>query len=182
MRSRPSNVGGSSGWGAERDIVLNVPIATDRLPWISDSQLRFYCRPDGPGQILGGLGFPREIEPLDIDDYDETVDDFTRDRIWGSLRRRLPITAQATFDHGWASMYTITDDWHPLVGAEPSVPGYYAFFGGNGHCFKLGPPLGESLAQTIAGETPEIDLHGLRPGRFFDGEYFTSVWGGGNRA
>ena len=169
-------------WSRESDIVVNVPIDTDHLPWISDPQLRFYARPHGPQQILAGLGFPKELEPLDIDRYDEDLDDATHDRIAGKLHERLPITQQGSFDHGWASMYTITDDWHPLVGPEESVPGYYAFFAGNGHCFKLAPPMGESLAQTIAGQTPTIDLHPLRPGRFKDGEYFTSAWGSGNRA
>ncbi|MCH2572943.1 MAG: FAD-binding oxidoreductase, partial [Planctomycetes bacterium] len=82
---------------------------------------------------------------------------------------------------GWSSMYTISDDWHPLVGQEPEVPGYYACVAGCGHGFKLAPPMGEALADIIAGETPNIDIHPLRPDRFIEGEYFQSVWGSGNR-
>jgi len=79
-------------------------------------------------------------------------------------------------------MYTITDDWHPLVGPEPEVPSYFACLAGNGHCFKLGPPLGEVLADVIAGEDSVIDIRSFRPSRFVEGEYFASVWGSGNRA
>ena len=79
-------------------------------------------------------------------------------------------------------MYTISDDWHPLVGPEPDIPGYFACLAGNGHCFMLGPPLGEALADVIAGNTSKIDIRGLRPSRFIEGDYFTSAWGSGNRA
>ena len=169
-------------WSREYDIVLNVPFDTADYPWLTDPQLCFYSRPAGPKQLLVGLGFPKEIEPLDVDHYEPTVDDKSRRRIQQKIFERVPPTREGSFDHGWASMYTITDDWHPLVGPEPEVPGYFACLAGNGHCFKLGPPLGEALADVIAGENSDIDIHGLRPNRFIEGEYFTSVWGSGNRA
>jgi sarcosine oxidase subunit beta len=169
-------------WSREVDIVLEVPFETEAFPWLSDPQIRFYTRQAGPRQLLVGLGFPKEIEPLDIENYNEKLDDPTRERIEGYLYRRIPSSHGSKLLRGWASMYTITDDWHPLVGPEEEIPGYYACVGGNGHCFKLGPPIGESLAHMIAGKQPPADLHQLRPGRFMEGDYFTSVWGSGNRA
>ncbi len=169
-------------WSREVDIVLEVPFDTDAFPWLSDPQIRFYSRQAGPRQLLVGLGFPKEIEPLDIDNYSEELDDPTRERIEELLFERIPTAKNSSLVRGWASMYTITDDWHPLIGPEPDVPGYYACVAGNGHCFKLGPPIGESLAHVIAGKDPPSDLHPLRPSRFVEGDYFTSVWGGGNRA
>ena len=67
------------------------------------------------------------------------------------------------------------------MGPEPGLEGYYAFFGGSGHGFKLGPPIGEALADVLCGETPDIDLSPFRPARFIDGEPLTSAWGEGNR-
>ena len=168
-------------WRRESDIVMEVPFDNHDMPWISDPELRFYCRPDGSGNLLAGLGFPKEIDPLDIDDYDKNIDAPTRDRIQGLVNRRFPGTANSRIIRGWSSMYTISDDWHPLVGQEPEVPGYYACVAGCGHGFKLAPPMGEALADIIAGETPNIDIHPLRPDRFIEGEYFQSVWGSGNR-
>lgn len=169
-------------WSREVDIVLEVPFETSAFPWLSDPQIRFYTRQEGPRQLLVGLGFPKEIEPLDIENYDHNLDDSTRERIETCLRRRIPSSEGSKLVRGWASMYTITDDWHPLVGPEEQIPGYYACVAGNGHCFKLGPPIGESLAHLIAGKPPPADLNQLRPGRFAEGEYFKSVWGSGNRA
>ena len=169
-------------WSLESDIVVNVPVDTDALPWVSDAILRQYFRPAGPGKLLAGLGYPKEIEPLDIDNYDPEATAAFQERVQALLARRMPVAAGGKLDHGWASMYTITDDWHPLVGAEETVPGYYVCTGGSGHGFKLGPPIGESLAHCIAGREPPIDLHPLRPSRFAEGQPLGSVWGGGNRA
>jgi sarcosine oxidase subunit beta len=169
-------------WSREYDVVLNVPFDTADYPWLTDPQLCVYSRPAGPRQLLVGLGFPKEIEPLDIDNYDTTVDDASRHRVEEKIFQRVPSTREGSFDHGWASMYTISDDWHPLVGPEPEIPGYFACLAGNGHCFKLGPPLGEALADVITGNASKIDITGLRPSRFIEGDYFTSAWGSGNRA
>jgi hypothetical protein len=138
-------------------------------------------RPHRDGRILAGLDYPKEIEPIDIDDYDPALDENTRGKIQKGLLRRIPQLHNAPFDHGWGSIYTITDDWHPVVGAEPGIQGYYACFGGSGHGFKLGPPLGESLAEIITGGTSKIDISALSPTRFAEGELFTSAWGAGNR-
>ena len=169
-------------WSRESDLIVEVDGPTGHLPWVSDSLLRQYFRGAGENRLLVGLGFPKEIEPLDIDDYDANIDAATRQRILGLIEQRLVAAGPPRFVHGWASMYTITDDWHPLVGPEANVAGYFACVAGCGHGFKLGPPIGEALADVIAGRTPAIDLHALRPGRFVDGELLSSVWGGGNRA
>jgi len=174
-------------WSRESDLVFRVPDEFGGFPVVSDPLLRFYFRPTGTGGLLVGLGFPKEVEPLDINDYDQNLDPTTASRITEKLFERIPslepvYNSSPQDRHGYASIYTITDDWHPIVGPEPKVEGYYSFFGGSGHAFKLSPPIGESLAAMIMGESPKIDIDALRPGRFVDGEPLTSVWGSGNRA
>ena len=169
-------------WSRESDLVLQLPADFGRFPVVTDPSLRIYFRPQGEDKVIAGLGFPKEVEPLDIEDHEDALDPRTRDRIERPLFQRIPALRDAKYVEGWASIYTITDDWHPLVGPEPDVEGYYACFAGCGHCFKLGPPIGEALADVIAGNTPKIDIHALRPSRFIDGEEFTSAWGSGNRA
>ena len=169
-------------WSRESDLVLRLPSEVRPFPIVSDSSLRVYFRPHGEGEILAGLTPHKEVEPLDIDDYDPALDEKTRKRIERGLFQRMPALTPAEYVKGWGSIYTITDDWHPLVSPEPGLEGYYACFGGSGHGSKLGPPIGEALSDIIAGKKPDIDIHALRPNRFIDGEIFTSAWGGGNRA
>ena len=168
-------------WSREADLVLAAPPDLGPLPVVSDPPQRLYFHTHGDDLVLAGLGFPKEVEPLDIDGYDSGLEPETRQRIERPLAKRVPQLSQARYVSGWSSIYTITDDWHPLVGPEPGLEGYYAFFAGSGHSFKLGPPLGEALAAIIAGDTPEIDISGLRPSRFAEGETFSSAWGSGNR-
>ena len=168
-------------WSRETDLVVTKPADFGPLPVVSDPPLRSYIRPHYDNTVLAGLGFPKELEPLDIDSYDEDLDPQSRQRIEANLFKRIPSLRDSKYHHGYASIYTITDDWHPVVGPEPDIEGYYAFFGGSGHGFKIGPPLGEALADIIAGEKPEIDIHQFRPTRFIEGEPFSSAWGGGNR-
>ena len=174
-------VNDSVRWSRETDLVLKVPPDFGEFPVVSDPYLRSYFRPQGGDQVLAGLGFPKEIEPMDVDSYDEGLDAESRRRIMVPLLDRVPSLKDAEFLHGWASVYTITDDWHPLIGAVRGIDGYYACYGGSGHCFKLGPPIGEALADVIAGDTPDIDIRPLRPDRFVDGELLSSAWGVGNR-
>ncbi len=169
-------------WSRESDLVLRLPSNFKTFPVISDPNRQIYLRPHGEDQVLAGLSFPKEVEPMDIDHYDPDLDTRTRLRIEHGVFQRVPALRRAQYLMGWASIYTITDDWHPIVGPEPKLEGYYACFGGSGHGFKLGPPIGESLSDIIVGTTPAIDIHALRPSRFVEGEIFTSAWGGGNRA
>jgi sarcosine oxidase subunit beta len=85
------------------------------------------------------------------------------------------------FVTGYSGVYDITDDWYPIVGEE-EIGGYYSAFGGSGHGFKIAPAIGESLAATIAGQQPPIDISSLSGARFSEGRTFSSVWGAGNRA
>ena len=168
-------------WSRESDLIFKLPSGFGKFPIIADPGCHVYFRPQGNDRLLAGLDYPKELEPLDIDNYDPQLDTPTRKRIETGLFKRIPSLKDATFDRGWGSIYTITDDWHPVVGAENGIDGYFACFGGSGHGFKLGAPIGESLAAMIAGESPRIDLHTLRPSRFEQGELFTSAWGAGNR-
>lgn len=174
-------LGYSLRWSRESDLFVGLPPGFGALPVVSDPRLRFYLRPQGDDRILVGLGAPKEIEPVRPDDCDPALDPTTRERIERVLFERIPSLAGARSLGGRASIYTITDDWHPIVGPEPGLDGYYAFFGGSGHGFKLAPPIGEALADVICGETPGIDLSPFRPARFIDGEPLTSAWGEGNR-
>jgi len=166
----------------EQDCVMEAPEAFRNNPVVSDSILGAYSRSDVGGKFLAGLGYPKEEEPCDPNHFDERSDQDFADKLAVKVVQRFPSLRNAKFLHGWAGMYSITPDWHPIVGQAPGIKGYYLAVGGSGHSFKIGPPIGESLAAMIAGKKPPIDISAFRYERFQENQTFVSVWGPGNRA
>lgn len=79
-------------------------------------------------------------------------------------------------------LQTVTPDWHPILGRVNEVEGLVLATGGSGHCFKLGPAIGEMVAGTLLGKSVSyagIDAFSLE--RFARGDTFGSSFGG-NRA
>jgi sarcosine oxidase subunit beta len=173
----------------EHEAIFEAPPHLGAFPVMSDAVQRLYFRHYGTGRVLVGEGWPKEPEPADPEDYDDGTDDEHLARMVPKLVRRLPALEErlgrpgygGAFVTGYSGIYDITEDWYPIVGEE-EIAGYYSAFGGSGHCFKIGPTIGESLAYVIAGEEPPIDISSLSGRRFEEGRTFTSVWGPGNRA
>ncbi len=79
---------------------------------------------------------------------------------------RLPALAHAEVVRGWAGLYDISPDNHPIMG-ESEVPGFYLACGFSGHGFMHGPVAGKLMAEVILeGRTSEIDIAALSPMRF----------------
>jgi sarcosine oxidase subunit beta len=88
-----------------------------------------------------------------------------------------------TVQGGWAGLYTVTPDWNPVIDRIEDVPGFVVGFGGSGHGFKLGPVIGEMLADLATGQREcPIDPAPFRLSRFSEGkllggEYTYSIIG-----
>jgi len=173
----------------EHEAVFEAPAGFGEIPVMSDAAQQLYFRHYGEGKVLVGEGWPKPAEPADPETYDAGTDEEHLARMVPKLVRRLPSLAATigsdgyggTYVTGYSGVYDITEDWYPIVGEE-EVGGYYSAFGGSGHCFKLGPAIGEALASVIAGQESEIDISSLSGARFAEGRTFGSVWGPGNRA
>jgi sarcosine oxidase, subunit beta len=172
----------------EHEAVFEAP-ELGEIPVMSDATQQLYFRRYGDGKVLVGEGWPKEKEPADPESYDDGTDAEHLERMVPKLLNRLASLRPTlgspnyggAFVTGYSGVYDITEDWYPIVGEE-EVGGYYSAFGGSGHCFKLAPALGESLAHVIAGQAPPIDISSLSGSRFSEGRTFGSVWGPGNRA
>jgi len=166
----------------EQDVVFETaPEPT--IPCAVSSQVdRVYLRPDGDGRVLAGRGFPKAYEQADPDAYDESVDaPFERD-IHERVAGRLPRLAAMRAVEGRAGLYDVTPDWHPLLGPVPEVEGLHLATGGSGHCFKLGPAIGELVANELMGRRlKHAEIASFSITRFAEGREFRSTYGG-NRA
>jgi len=166
----------------EQDVVFETaPEHTIRCA-VSSQVDRVYLRPDGDGRLLVGRGFPKAYEQADPEAYDETVDaGFERD-VRERVAGRLPRLAAMRAVEGRAGLYDVTPDWHPLLGPVPEVEGLHLATGGSGHCFKLGPAIGELVANELLGRKLEYaDIASFSVTRFAEGREFRSTYGG-NRA
>lgn len=169
----------------EQDVVFaTAPEST--IPCSVSSQVdRIYLRPapeHGEGRLLVGRGFPKEYENVDADGYDDSVDEAfeqdVHDRVVGRLRRFAGMRPVG----GRVGLYDVTPDWHPLLGVVDGFDGLFLATGGSGHCFKLGPAIGELVAAQITGKNVGYaDAASFSVERFAAGRPFRSTYGG-NRA
>ena len=174
----------------EHEAIFALPISLGPIPVVSDAINMSYFRPAGAGRLLVGEGYPKDQEPCDPDTYDDGTEDRVVRRLADRLIARVPSLAGTLgredfggmYVEGYSGVYDITRDWNPIVGGIAGIDGYYAAAGGSGHCFKIGPPIGEALAEVISGRRPAIDISSLGHDRFESAELLASVWGPGNRA
>src|SRR5205823_8364773 len=153
------------------------------VPCAVSSQVdRIYLRPDGERRLLVGRGFPKPYEQVDPDGYDDAVDDeFVRD-VQDRATARLPRLAAMRRVGARVGLYDVTPDWHPLLGPVPGVDGLHLATGGSGHCFKLGPAIGELVAAELLGRKLKYaDVARFSVARFAEHRIFRSTYGG-NRA
>lgn len=146
---------------------------------------RTYLRPlveEGDSLLLVGRGFPKPYDYVETESCKWELDDeFVRDA-QARVAARFPRLSNIRVRDGRVGLYSVTPDWHPLLGPVEGISGLHLATGGSGHCFKLGPAIGELVAGEILG-TPAsyADVRDFRLERFADGDLFQSTYGG-NRA
>jgi sarcosine oxidase, subunit beta len=84
-------------------------------------------------------------------------------------RRRLP-HLDVGLARGWAGLYEMTPDAHPILGEVGERPGFFLACGFSGHGFMHSPAVGLLLAAVICGDEPTIDIAPLGLQRFVDGQ------------
>ncbi|MBI4012513.1 MAG: FAD-binding oxidoreductase [Candidatus Rokubacteria bacterium] len=155
-----------------------------RAPMIyADFVHQFYTRPE-----TGDLSLVGSIDPADAgnladpDRYNEGVDLETITEFGGRASRRYPALERGFSRGGWAGIYDVTPDWHPVLDAIEEVPGLFVAAGFSGHGFKLCPAVGAMMAGLVTtGRRDErLELFRadrFRTGRLIRGKYEYSIIG-----
>ncbi len=141
-------------------------------PVIGDFVQGFYVRPEtGRLTLAGSIEASEAAHHVDPDHYVETVDmDFNADMA-ERTEHRIPLMGEARVGKGWAGLYDVSPDWHPIMGRMPGLDGFICAFGWSGSGFKMGPVVGEMLADLATGEQRcPIDPHLFRFERFAEGD------------
>ncbi len=167
----------------EQELILD-PVEPDFAPTVAISNMadRFYLRPRPQGGLLVGRGYPKQYERVEPDNYKLDHDADFADDILTRLVRRFPGLKDSKVRSGVVGLYTVTGDWHPILGPVASRPGLWLATGGSGHAFKIGPAIGQMLAELIVdGRCDWIEADRFNLARFETGRIFESSYGA-NRA
>ena len=151
------------------------------LPVIKDlsTDNKMYFRPSTGGVVLVGTG--DYGDPIvDPDTMSGEVDDDFVLLQGGQITRRMPSFSGAVLVDSWVGAYDITPDWNPVLGKPAGWEQLVLAYGFSGHGFKLAPAVGKVLAQTVLGETPDVNIAAYHHGRFDDGALLTGTYGIGS--
>ncbi|HEY2324250.1 MAG TPA: FAD-dependent oxidoreductase [Thermoanaerobaculia bacterium] len=87
---------------------------------------------------------------------------------------RVPCLRDVPLDPAgaWSGFYEMTPDRHAIIGWVNER--LFVAGGSSGHGVMHAPAIGQVAAEMIAGRTPSIDVHALRPQRFAEGEAIVS--------
>lgn len=141
-------------------------------PFIGDFIQGFYLRSEtGHLTLSGSLQVEEAEHKADPDNYPETVDlDFSIEMA-EQTEHRVPAMAEAELRKGWAGLYDVTPDWHPIISRMPGLEGFVCAYGFSGSGFKMAPVVGEMIADLATGERRcPIDPHPFRVERFAEGD------------
>lgn len=153
-------------------------------PVVADFLNAIYFRPETGALTLVGLIDPGEANAIvDPDAFDEQMDAAFVLDAGERLIARYPALEQGQSIGGYASLYAITPDWHPIMDEAPAGSGLFLCSGFSGHGFKLGPAVGRMMADRIL-RTPDplFDAHLFRLSRYAEnapirGQYEYSIVG-----
>jgi sarcosine oxidase subunit beta len=146
--------------------ILERP-AEIREPHITciDSILDIYFRAEGKTQTLVGDFYgPRGADP---DNFPERPSlDAMASKV-EILSKRIPAMENAGIARGVSGVYTMTPDYHGLMGEVPGVAGLYCCTGFSGMGFKISPAVGLVMSEILLdGRSKTVDISAFRPGRF----------------
>lgn len=131
----------------------------------ADPQRGFKVADDSPGPPIDPTTDPRVV----------TDDDIAEARAY--LARRFPRLADAPWLSGEVCQYEATPDSHFVLDTHPASERVWLVGGGSGHGFKMGPAIGEIMADAVLGDSgpdPAFSLH-----RFSGSPVAPSKWSAG---
>ncbi|MEI2618810.1 MAG: FAD-dependent oxidoreductase [Thermomicrobiales bacterium] len=155
-------------------VVLNRPLEmpADGTMTYVDTAAGFFCRDWGPGRTLAGVGGGEFHDIVDPFAFDERSEPRFGEVVKSYVARRMPAMARAHELYGYAGIYDMTPDTHPILSGIEGLDGLYLMLGFSGAGFKKGPAIGQSLASLIVhGRGDPVDLTRFRFSRFSDGTW-----------
>lgn len=153
-------------------------------PVVLDFVHATYFRSETGNLSLVGLIDPAEADAVvNPDDYSDRIDSDFISSVGERWVRRLPAMEFSESVGGYAGLYAVTPDWHPIVDEVPEGSGCFICAGFSGHGFKLAPAVGLMAAELVTREdSPEFPHDMFRLSRYAEddavhGQYEYSITG-----
>lgn len=142
----------------------------ESVPLTIDLDTGSYFRPERDGIALIGGHFGDADPDVDQDGYDEAMDiDWAAEAVEQAGTYTDYFGPETRIRRGWAGLYAVTPDHHPII--EQSLPGLVTAAGFSGHGFQHAPATGRVVADLIFdGETDITDVSALVRERFERGQ------------
>jgi sarcosine oxidase subunit beta len=137
-----------------------LPELPEDFPFVIDFSRSLYVHREGEG-ILTGMSNPDEQAG-----FDQSIDEEWELIAMDAAAERLPMLNQAGRLAGWAGLYEVTPDAHPIFGRSP-IDGFWLVGGFSGHGFMHGPIAGKLMAEILtSGQAVSVDVSMLDLARF----------------
>lgn len=148
-----------------RQMITTTPLPEldSHMPFVVDFAQSLYFHREGEG-ILTGMSNPDEQFG-----FDQTVDEAWEVKAMTAAMERMPMLETAGRLSGWAGLYEVTPDAHPIYGVTP-LEGFFVVGGFSGHGFMHGPVSGKLMSEIILdGQASTVDVSQLDLARFEEG-------------
>jgi sarcosine oxidase subunit beta len=148
-----------------RQMVTTTPIPNlpADFPFVIDFAQSLYFHPEGEG-LLTGMSNPAQKPG-----YDQSVDEEWELVALEAAIQRMPLLENAGRVSGWAGLYEVTPDAHPIVGPT-EIEGFWIVAGFSGHGLMHGPVAGKLMAEfVLEGQSRTVDVSMLDLARFKEG-------------
>ncbi len=123
-------------------------------PLCVDADEEFYFKPDA-GKLIGSPADETPVPPMDV--QPEEIDiAIAADRI--TTAADLPIDR---IEYKWAGLRSFVADKSPVVGYDPSLPGFFWLAGQGGYGIQTAPSMGRLAAALVMGGEIPGDLQDL---------------------
>jgi len=135
-------------------------------PMVVDMGSGFHYRPEGRGLLLAWA------DPEETPGFKTGFDHGFVEKVLTRGVERLPALEEAEINprRGWAGLYEMTPDHHPVIGPAPGVAGLYLANGFSGHGVMHSPATGRIVADLITeGRTALVEVGELGLERFAAG-------------
>jgi sarcosine oxidase subunit beta len=147
------------------EILSTEPLKPFLTPLVSVLDSGLYFSQSMRGEIVGGMGDPREPAGLNQGSSLRFLSRFSR-----ALTEQIPRLGQIKVLRQWAGCYDVTPDNNPVLGRTPGLPNMLQMSGFVGHGFMMAPAVAERMAAWMVSDAQDelftrFDLDRFRTGK-----------------